>query len=80
MPYNLKTKGFSSFGLYIQSISIKYEHKIKIFSDVEISKILSLMHPLLGSYSKMSELTKKEEDMRIQATVDPTQEKDKSNL
>lgn len=37
------------------------------------------MHPLSGNFSKMSELTKKE-DIRIQGTVDPTQEKGKRNL
>lgn len=46
----------------------------------KFSKILSPMRPLSGNFSKMSELTKKEEDMRIQATVDPTQEKGKRNL
>lgn len=33
----------------------------------KFSKILSPSHPLSGNFSKKSELTKKEEDMRIQA-------------
>lgn len=66
-------------GFHIQPRSTKYEHKIKRFSDMKTLK-LSPKHPLLGSYCKMREFTKKEEDMRIPATKDPKQEKDKRNL
>lgn len=49
----------SILGFYIQPVLLKDEHEVKVFSDMEISKVLSPIDPLLERYSKMERINQK---------------------